>query len=124
MKKIIFDTFVLFLLLISFTLLSLLFRTNYIWGDVTFAQIITNLKGGGISLVSDELKNSYIFCAAFGAGLALICFSFFNKNRYPFIISLLILLFVATKTGIFSYLLNKHIYSDLYEKEYINHQNI
>ncbi len=123
MKKIISDTFTLFLLLVSFVGLSVLLRTNYIWGDVTLPQIITNLQGGGISFVSDELKNSYILCALIGGVLALVSFVFFNKNRYPFIISLLILLFIFFRTGTFSYVLNKHIYSDLYEKEYTNPKN-
>lgn len=123
MKKIISDTFTLAILILSFVSLAALFRTNYIWGNVTFTQIIENFKGG-LLLVSDELKNSYILCTVIGTVIALITFALFKQNKYPFFISVIIFLFMGVQTSTFSYFLNRHIYSDLYEKEYVNPENI
>ncbi|MBR1915031.1 MAG: LTA synthase family protein [Alphaproteobacteria bacterium] len=97
--------------------------TWHIWGDVHIEQIFINLEDGVSEVSTDILKGYYI---AFGAALimAVLMPAFIKKNRYLFVIGALCLAFVFYQTGIVLYLLNKHIYTDLYEKEYVAPENI
>ena len=119
MRQFVCNIFSLVFAIFAFVLLFVYLQTHHVWGDVHIEQILINLNEG-VSFVSDKTVWGYIVSMALGVFTA-VCFSIILKtNKKLMVSSVLICLFVLWQIGVFSYFLNKKIYSSLYEKEYVN----
>ena len=119
MKQFVCNIFSLAFAVLAFVLLFVYLQTHHIWGGVHIEQILINLNEG-VSFASDKTVWSYVVSIALGIVTA-VCFSIILKTNKKLVgFSVLICLFVLWQIGVFSYFLNKKIYSSLYEKEYVN----
>lgn len=119
MKQFLMNVFSLVFAALAFVFLFVYMQTHHIWGNVHIEQILINLNEG-VSFVSDKTVWGYVISIVMGVFTA-GCFSIILKtNKKLILVSILICLFVLWQIGVFSYFLNKKIYSSLYEKEYTN----
>ena len=122
MKRFLSDLFSVAFLFLSLSALFSLIWTHHIWGDVYIEQILINMEEG-VSQVSSEILKGYKIAGALAFILSFLGGFLFNKNRHLIGVGLLSSVAVFYQTGVISYLLNQHIYSDLYEKEYVDPKN-
>lgn len=123
MKKFLIDTFVFIFAVFAFVCFFVFLQTHYIWGNIDIEQILINLNEG-IDLVSDHLLIGYIISIILGIVTAVATSVFLKKNWRLFTVSVVLCFVVLWQIGLFSYFLNKHLYSDIYEREYTNPQNL
>ncbi len=123
MKKFFKDSVAIFLLFLSLELFFAFIETYIVWGDVYIEQILINLDDGA-SEVDANIIQSYKNMALLGLIATCVLACIIQKNRYLIAISFAIFAFVGWKTGVFSYLVHKNVYSDLFEKEYIDPKDI
>lgn len=123
MKQVLADIFSLMAAAFAFVLLFVFLQTHHIWGNVHIEQILINLNEG-VDLVPDKLILGYVFAAALGVVSAVAFSVLIKTNKRLVALSALICVFVLWRIGVFSYFLNKKIYSDIYEKEYINPESL
>ena len=123
MKQVLADVFSLVFAVFAFVFLFIFLQTHHIWGNVHIEQILINLNEG-VDLVSDKLILGYVFAAVLGIVSAISFSVLIKTNKKLVVLSGVVCLFVLWRIGVFSYFLNKKIYSDIYEKEYINPESL
>lgn len=123
MKQVFADVFSLLFAVFAFAILFVFLQTCHIWGNVYVEQILINLNEG-VDLVSDKLRLGYIISALLGVVSAVAFSVLIKTNKRLNLLSVVICLFVLWRIGVFSYFLNKKIYSNIYEKEYINPESL
>ena len=106
------------LLVFSLTALFSWFRTNYLWGNVYFEQMLLNLGHGTILPAKDIIRSYVILCIIPAVVLSLLLDSLINQNRYLILISVLSLSYCIYKIQLIPFLINQNTYSTLYEDEY------
>ena len=123
MKKLLMDIFSLIFAVFAFVFLFVYLQTHYMWGRVHIEQILINLNEG-LDFASDKLIWGYVISMALGLATAFAVSVILKTNKRLFIVSSTVCLFVLWQIGVFSYLLNKKVYSAIYETEYIFPQNL
>jgi len=123
MKKLLTDIFSLVFAVFAFVFLFVFLQTYHIWGSVHIEQILINLNEG-IDFASDKLIWGYAISVALGVATAFAFSIILKTNKRLFVVSSTVCFFVLWQIGVFSYLLNKKIYSAIYEKEYIFPKNL
>ena len=123
MKKFLINIFVLLFAVFAFVCFFVFLQTHHIWGHIHVEQILVNLREGA-DVASDKLIIGYIISIILGIVTAVAFSIILKKNTHLFYVSLLLCFVVLWQTGVFSYFLNKKIYSDIYEKEYINPKDL
>lgn len=123
-KNILSDSLSFALLVLSLTALFSWFRTNHLWGNVYFEQILLNLGNGTIEPAKDIIRGYVLLCIIPAIVLSLLLATLINKNRYLILISVLSLSYCIYKIQLIPFLINQNTYSTLYEDEYANPENI
>ncbi len=120
MKKILSDVFSLMLLFLSFTILFALIKTNLLWGDVYFEQILLNLSHGLINIGKNIVWDYLLWTVLPAAILCIVCALLINKNRWLIVISFLCLIYPVYKVQLIPFLIYQNTPTSLYEDEYAN----
>lgn len=118
MKRFLMNIVSLIFAVFSFVILFVFLQTYHIWGKVYIEQILINIKEG-IYFVSDKTILAYVISIALGVVTACAFSIITRTNKRLFVLSVVINLFVLWQIGLFSYLLNKKVYSAIYETEYM-----
>ncbi len=124
LKIFITDLIVFAVLFISVAALFMLIRTNMIWGNVSIEQILINMVEAN-NLAAKQIMHEYILYTLLPA--IVICFLLqcvIKHYRWLLLISLLCLAYCSFKLDLVSYIRNQHVYSELYEQEYVNPEDI
>ena len=119
MKQFLINVFSLIIAIFSFVFLFVYIQTHHIWGNVNIEQILINLETG-VDFAPDKLIWGYIISIVLAIVTAYAFSVIVKTNKRLLIVSGILCLFVLWQIGVFSYFLNKKIYSDIYEKEYIH----
>ena len=120
MKKILSDVFSLTVLFLSLAVLFALIRTNLLWGDVCFEQILVHV-GQGVSQAGKEVIKGYLLWALLPAFvLCIVLALLINKNRLLLAIAFLCLIYPVYKTQLISFLIYQNTPTALYEDEYVD----
>jgi len=122
MKRILKDLLLIGLLFVALFGLLSLFWTQHLWGDVDIEQIFINMQEG-LPEVSKQVLRGYII--AFAASLV-ISFLLGMWCKYRYLAGLVCIFsgIIVWQLEIIPYFLNKHIYTDLYEREYVAPESI
>lgn len=124
MKQKLADVLSITILFFSLAALFALIRTNLIWGDVYFEQILINV-GHGLINVGQNIVYGYLLWTLLPAlAICIIMAVLTNKNRYLLITSVLCLIYVVYKIQLVPFLIYRHTPTALYEQEYVFPQDI
>ena len=99
-------------------------RTNLIWGNVSIEQILINMVEANDE-VADEIIEGYVIVALLPAlCVSSILIGLIKKNLYLWLVAALSCGYPVYKLELVQFLINRNTYSEIYEKKYINPQNI
>lgn len=124
LKNLFSETLVLFLFISALTALFSLFVTQHIFGDITFEQVFIHLTGGLTGVGSGIIKK-YVFQAFLPALIiSLMLFAFSIKKRWLVVGAVLCFAYCISELKVISYFLNQNIYTEFYEKNYVDPKNL
>lgn len=123
-KNIAADLGLFVLLFASLFLCFAVIRTNLIWGNVSIEQILINMVEANNEAAQEIVEGYVIWTLIPALLLCTILTGLIKNNLYLCLIMLLSCGYSAYKLELAQFLINRNTYSEIYEKEYINPQNI
>ena len=124
MKKYLFDVLSVSFLFFSLAALFALIRTNMLWGNVYFEQILVN-AGHGLENVGKDIVRGYLFWVILPALFISFAFAAFSDKNWRLVaIAVLCFVYVVYKIQLISFLIYRNTPTLLYEKEYANPADI
>ena len=98
--------------------------TNHIWGEVYVEQIITAAVSD-FDTIGTHISVNYIFLVFLPACLLTVFFRWkTDKNLWLNIGAVCMIGYALWSVKLLEYVLNQNVYSDLYEKEYVNPKDL